>query len=190
MLINNIKKLDPEGEFMSCFGSTDPVTGKHKERLTTPNTVLFKSPASRSDLSWVVLSWAKTECKPANPDDVDMDKLFIAQDSPAHGQFGGEPLCNGPWVKSHHYQWYHITDQIIQLTRINSKLFTFRTSAVNISKCWRVLFSKWPYFPNRPWRPEKFTVLMPNYLNVNWAESRKQTRVGYHRVKKFINENL
>ena len=38
--------------------------------------------------------------------------------------------------------------------------------------------------------PEKLTVLMPNYLNENWAESRKQTRVGYHRVKKFINENL
>ena len=28
-----MKKLDPEGEFMSCFGSTDPVTGKHKEML-------------------------------------------------------------------------------------------------------------------------------------------------------------
>ena len=28
-----MKKLDPEGEFMSCFGSTDPVTGEHKERL-------------------------------------------------------------------------------------------------------------------------------------------------------------
>ena len=44
----------------------------------------------------MILSLAKTECKPANPDDVDMDRLFIAQDSPAHGQFGGEPLCNGP----------------------------------------------------------------------------------------------
>lgn len=38
--------------------------------------------------------------------------------------------------------------------------------------------------------PEKLTVLMPNYLNENWAESRKQTRVGFHRVKKFINEHL
>jgi len=66
LLLNNMKKLDPEGEFMSCFGSTDPVTGKHK-----------------------------TECKPANPDDVDMDRLFIAQDSPAHKKFGGEPVCNG-----------------------------------------------------------------------------------------------
>ena len=51
VLINNMKRLDPEGEFMSCFGSTDPVTGKHKERLTTPNTVLFMSPASHSDSS-------------------------------------------------------------------------------------------------------------------------------------------
>ena len=33
VLLNNMKKLDPDGEFMSCFGSTDPVTGKHKEKL-------------------------------------------------------------------------------------------------------------------------------------------------------------
>ena len=38
--------------------------------------------------------------------------------------------------------------------------------------------------------PEKLTILMPNYLTENWAESRKQTRVGYNRIKKFINEHL
>ena len=38
--------------------------------------------------------------------------------------------------------------------------------------------------------PEKMTILMPNYLNENWAESRRQTRAGYNRIKKFINEHL
>ena len=95
VLINNMKKLDPEGEFMSCFGSTDPVTGKHKERLKYSLTQM------RHVLIRVGLSWKQTECKPANPDDVDMDRLFIAQDSPAHTQFGGEPVCNGPWLIDH-----------------------------------------------------------------------------------------
>lgn len=38
-----MKYPDPEGEFMSCFGSTDPVTGKHKERLTSSAHLVSES---------------------------------------------------------------------------------------------------------------------------------------------------
>ena len=39
----------------------------------------------------------KTECKPANIDDVpDVDRLFIAKDSPAHQHFEMQPECNRP----------------------------------------------------------------------------------------------
>lgn len=39
VLLNNMKKLDPDGEFMSCFGSMDPITGKHKEELIISHTI-------------------------------------------------------------------------------------------------------------------------------------------------------
>ena len=94
---NNIRKLDPESDLMHCYQLQDVATGKIKDCFNLNSTVgSFFMPVQLVK-SLQRLSKLKTECKPASLDEVpDVDRLFIAKDSPAHQHFEMQPACNRP----------------------------------------------------------------------------------------------